>query len=161
MRQTGNGQRRKIAKIAKANQKNPKSQKVKMIRKQNSKIKAHIKSEPLRRARTAPHWGTAAQSDQGKVTFSGHKTLLQPHTHTYTHRQRHKRGVKKNNKILFSRLLTLTLTASKSYEPYSLSLPAVPRQKLSLTAWPHKMPSYIQSLPRVPKKNYERETTTI
>lgn len=123
-----------------------------MIRKQNSKIKAHIKSEPLRRARTAPHWGTAAQSDQGKVTFSGHKTLLQPHTHTYTHRQRHKRGVKKNNKILFSRLLTLTLTASKSYEPYSLSLPAVPRQKLSLTAWPHKMPSYIQSLPRVPKK---------
>lgn len=124
-----------------------------MIRKQNSKIKAHIKSEPLRRARTAPHWGTAAQSDQGKVTFSGHKTLLQPHTHTHTHTQATTQArSKKNNKILFSRLLTLTLTASKSYEPYSLSLPAVPRQKLSLTAWPHKMPSYIQSLPRVPKK---------
>lgn len=63
-----------------------------------------------------------------------------PHTGNNFMAKKTKR--KKNNKILFSRLLTLTLTASKNYEAYSLSLPAKPRQKLSLTAWPHKMHSY-------------------
>lgn len=75
-----------------------------------------------------------------KVTFSGHskniriykgEKILQARKITITTKTKTKTKTKQNNKILFSRLLTLTLTASKSYELYSLSLP---RQKLSLTA---------------------------
>lgn len=150
MRQTGNGQRRKIAKIAKANKsKKPKSQndtKTKFKNKGAHKIGA-TQASPHR---TALRYCGSERSRQSDLQWP-QNTAAAPNAHIHTQATTRARS-KKNNKILFSRLLTLTLTASKSYEPYSLSLPAVPRQKLSLTAWPHKMPSYIQSLPRVPKK---------
>lgn len=151
MSQTGNGQRRKIAKIAKANKKSkkPKSQndtKTKFKNKGAHKIGA-TQASPHR---TALRYCGSERSRQSDLQWP-QNTAAAPHSHIHTQATTQTRS-KKNNKILFSRLLTLTLTASKSYEPYSLSLPAVPRQKLSLTAWPHKMPSYIQSLPRVPKK---------
>lgn len=156
MRQTGNGQRQKSQKSQRRTKKNRKSEKPKSQNDTKTKFKnkgAHkIGATQASPHRTALRYCGSERSRQSDLQWPQNSAAAAPHTHIHIQARS-----KKNNKILFSRLLTLTLTASKSYEPYSLSLPAVPRQKLSLTAWPHKMPSYIQSLPRVPKKKKLRE----